>query len=182
MKILGWIREGDRAACGGVAAEGFPTHISYGKALSYYGARMKCRKNCVIAQAHPLYTLPNGQQVPHHGHVTSGGCPLESTLNDIHGWGNESQEPIALTFKQDENGNCVGATFAEQIGKRFLVTDSETGKPLANRAFIAIVGGIRHEGRTDQEGYAYVDAKGEERIRIQVAFHAPNLPLKHEVA
>ncbi len=95
MKIIGWIRYGDMAACGGTVVEGDQTCISYGRAYTFQGARMACRKNCVIADGFMRSTLTNGRSQVIHGMVTSGGCPVYSTLNDIDGVGNESGGSIA---------------------------------------------------------------------------------------
>ena len=95
MDIVGWIREGDKAACGGTVVEGDQTCKSYGRAYAFQGARMACRKNCVIAEGFGRSTLTNGRSRAIHGMVTSGGCPVYSTLNDIDGVGNESGESIA---------------------------------------------------------------------------------------
>jgi hypothetical protein len=67
-------------------------------------------------------------------------------------------------------------------GKRFLLTDSNTGKRLANREFIVSVDGVRQAGRTDANGYAHVDAQRGQIIRLHMIFRAPTMQLKHEVA
>lgn len=103
MSIIGWIRCGDKAACGGTVIEGDMTTDSYGKPLAYVGARMACRKNCVIVEGHPLVSF-NGKMLAHHGHRTSHGCPLLSTLNGVHGWGSDSSEPIATDYFQNADG------------------------------------------------------------------------------
>lgn len=92
MKIIGWIRYGDKTACGGTVVEGLPNCTSHGRAISFQGARIACRKGCVIVEGFPRATLPNGRPRVIHGMVTSGGCPCYSTLNDIDGVGNESGE------------------------------------------------------------------------------------------
>ncbi|MFM0153760.1 MULTISPECIES: PAAR domain-containing protein [Paraburkholderia] len=58
-------------------------------------------------------------------------------------------------------------------GKSFLLRDSETGTRLANRKYISDVDGIRSEGITDSEGYAYVDTHAGQSIRIHVVFASP---------
>lgn len=95
MKIIGWIREGDRAACGATVIEGDPTCRSHGRAYAFVGARMACPKNCVIAQGFVRSTLTNGRAQVIHGMKTSGGCPCLSSLNDIDGVGNSDGETIA---------------------------------------------------------------------------------------
>lgn len=168
MNTIGWIRYGDKAACGGVVVEGSTTEISHGRPLAYYGARMACRKHCVIMEAHPCFTLSNGRQVPHHGHITTNGCPLESTLNDIHGWLNESGSAIPIRFAKDAEGEWVGK-HNEGYDQIFHLTDDVTGEPLANRHYRMTFNGEVIEGKTDNEGRTskvIADDPGEVQIEI----------------
>ncbi len=64
-------------------------------------------------------------------------------------------------------------------GKRFLFQDSETGKPLANRAYLAKVGGASQNGVTDGEGYANVDAAAGQVVQLHLIFKAPARQLKN---
>ncbi|AYB62919.1 PAAR domain-containing protein [Ralstonia solanacearum] len=107
MKLIGWIRHGDKAACGGTVAEGHATSVSHGRSLSYVGGRMACPRGCVIAEGHPSVSF-YGKSLPHHGHRTSYGCPLLSTLNDVHGWG-EGGENVPERFFLNADGEWVGA-------------------------------------------------------------------------
>lgn len=182
MKIIGWIREGDKAACGGNVLEGDQHFIIRGRPISFEGARMACSKNCVIAEGVRRFTLSNGRSRVIHGMKTTGGCPMISTLNDIDGMHNELGETVPLSFAIDQDGNWTGDTFAEQTGKRFLMKNSETGAPLAKRKFVARVGDARHEGLTDANGFAYVDAKDGELVELHLIFEAPSGPLPSEGA
>ena len=179
MNIIGWIRQGDKAACGGLVVEWLSTCTGHGVPYSYQGARMACRNSCVIAEGFDRSTLANGRHRVIHGMTTSGGCPLYSTLNDIDGVGNESGKAVPLSFAQGDNGEWVGDTFAEQTGKRFLFKNSETNELLANRRFVAVVGGSKQEGITDKNGYAHVDAKNGDSVELHLIFEAPTGPLKH---
>lgn len=67
MKILGWIRYGDKAACGGTVIEGDQTCRSHGRAYAFQGARVACRKDCIIADGFPRSTLTNGRAQVIHG-------------------------------------------------------------------------------------------------------------------
>ena len=107
MKIIGWIRYGDKTACGGTVVEGDPTCISHGQPYTFVGARIACRKGCVIAEGFPRCTLPNGRAQVIHGMLTSGGCPCYSTLNDIDGVGNESGEAVPERFKFGQDGEWL---------------------------------------------------------------------------
>ena len=115
MNIIGWIREGDKAACGGKVVEGLNTCTGRGIPYSFQGARMACRNNCVIVEGFSRATLANGRSRVIHGMRTSGGCPLHSTLNDIDGVSNESGEAIPLRFTQDHNGEWAAEGKTEAL-------------------------------------------------------------------
>lgn len=112
MKIIGWIREGDRAACDGLVIEGVKSCISHGRPFTFEGARLVCQKKCVIAEGFALRTLPNGHHAVIHGMKTSGGCPLLSTLNDRDGVHNDTVVPTSAGFIQNADGEWVGAPLA----------------------------------------------------------------------
>jgi uncharacterized Zn-binding protein involved in type VI secretion len=107
MKTIGWIRQYDKAACGGVVAEASITEKSHGRGYSFQGAAMSCKKGCTIAEGHPQAKLRNGKQRVVHGQQTTRGCALISTLNDIDGVVNASGANIADQFRQDANGNVL---------------------------------------------------------------------------
>lgn len=158
MKIIGWIREGDKAACGGKVAEGLNTCTSRGVPYTFQGARMECRKNCVIAEGFSRSTLANGHSRVIHGMRTSGGCPVSSTLNDIDGVGNQSGEPIPLGFIQDHNGEWVGNTAGvtssvrHAYDEQFLLRGGD-GRPLVGTYYTAkLASGELFHGETDDEG------------------------------
>mgnify|MGYP000672159484 CR=1 FL=1 len=95
MNIIGWIRLGDKAACGGNVVEGLETCRGRGVPYSFEGAHMACRNNCVIAEGFSRSTLSNGRSRVIHGMRTSGGCPLYSTLNEVDGVANQSGAAMA---------------------------------------------------------------------------------------
>ena len=104
MNIVGWIRKGDRAACGGVVLQGSECDVSHGRAYAYQGAQMACRHACKIAQGFPHATLSNQRNMVHHGQRTMRGCALLSTLNNIDGlsakWlGLKNPQPDSRVFK-----------------------------------------------------------------------------------
>lgn len=109
MRIIGWIREGDRAACGGQVVEGDQLCRSRGRPYSFQGAKLACAKKCTIAEGFMRRTLTNRRYAVIHGMKTSGGCPLISTLNDMDGVGNETGSPVPTTFFQNSDGAWVGA-------------------------------------------------------------------------
>lgn len=176
MKIIGWIREGDKASCGGTVVEGDQTCTSHGRAYSFQGARMACRKNCVIADGFIRSTLTNGRSQVIHGMVTSGGCPLQSTLNDIDGVGNEGGEEIHPAFAPDEDGGWKGIYPPPQehdqaYDEYFIVIDDKSGTPACNRFYrITLDTGDTIEGYTDDEGRTqYATSNKRRPLTIKVA-------------
>ncbi|WP_034350171.1 PAAR domain-containing protein [Herbaspirillum sp. GW103] len=153
MKIIGWIREGDRAACGATVIEGDPTCRSHGRAYAFVGARMACPKNCVIAQGFVRSTLTNGRAQVIHGMKTSGGCPCLSTLNDIDGVGNSGDEPIAEHYFVNADGqwtsipapSTIATLYDEQI---HLTTPQIEGVPY----YAETADGRRFSGRIEVDG------------------------------
>lgn len=177
MEIIGWIRYGDKAACGGTVIEASPDEISYGKAYTFKGARMACRKNCVIAEGFPHAILSNGRSQVIHGMVTSGGCPLQSTLNDIDGVGNESGEEIYPAFVPDEDGGWKGIypppeQHDQAYDEYFILVDDKNGTPAKNRFYrITLDTGEVIEGYTDEEGRTHY-ATSDKRLPLTIEIAA----------
>jgi uncharacterized Zn-binding protein involved in type VI secretion len=158
MKIIGWIRVGDKMACGGTVVEGDPTCTSHGKPYAFQGARIACLKNCVIAEGFPSVTLPNGRSLVTHGMMSSGGCPCYSTLNDIDGVSNESGAPIPATYYQTDEGEWLPKFGPEYFtedspDERVRALDDKTGEPIPDLAYyIKAPDGTTYTGYTDAEG------------------------------
>ncbi|RAM67148.1 PAAR domain-containing protein [Herbaspirillum rubrisubalbicans] len=151
MKIVGWIRYGDKTACGGTVMQGDPTCLSYGKPYAFQGALIACRKKCIIADGYPLSTLTNGCAMVIHGMKSSAGCPIHSTLNDTDGVGVDDNAEIPLRFVQDEAGDWIGK-MNEGYDQHFLLRDDVTGEPLADRHYRMTLNGKVLEGKTDSNG------------------------------
>lgn len=134
MKIIGWIRYGDKAACGGTVIEGDQTCISHGRAYAFEGARVACQKNCVIAHGFPRSTLSNGRAQVIHGMKTSAGCPLQSTLNEIDGVGNASGAAIPETFRHGPDGEWIAVYRSVKNEDceydQHLILEDQDGRPL----------------------------------------------------
>lgn len=175
MKIIGWIRKGDRAACGGVVAEGSPADISFGRELSFEGASMLCAKDCFIAESDRSTIMPNGRGLPFHGHSTSCGCPLISTLNDRDGRGNSSGLEIFPAFALSEHGwigiHPPSDVHDQNFDNYFVLMDEKTGDPARNRFYrITLDSGEIIEGYTDDQGRtAYAVSNEQSALSIEVA-------------
>jgi len=113
MKIIGWIRKGDKAACGGSVAEGDPLCTGWGLAYAFQGAQIACKKNCSIAEGFGSCTLMNGRVAVLHGMRTSGGCPLLSTLNDLDGVSN-GDGSVPTSFFLNADGHWTGTAPAAE--------------------------------------------------------------------
>ena len=168
MKIIGWIRYGDKTACGGTVVEGHPTCISHGRAYSFQGARVACRKNCVIVEGFIRSTLPNGRAQVIHGMTTSGGCPCYSTLNDIDGMGNESGETIAEKHFLNADGYWAPVKDPEPHEDPYderpkLVAPPIEGVPY----YVETMDGRTFSGRTGADGLLpRIDTYGEDEYAV----------------
>lgn len=79
-------------------------------------------------------------------------------------------QPTSISASQDNNASETGVRFE----KSFVITDSDTGLPVANRAYIVLVDGYRRVGRTDAKGIASIQAPAENSvIELHVVFQAP---------
>ena len=80
--------------------------------------------------------------------------------------------PISQAVDQRKPGKRL--PFAKSYAQVFAITDSETGLPLANREFVALVDGKEVFGITDIGGLAHVQATSEDAvISIHVLFKSP---------
>lgn len=68
----------------------------------------------------------------------------------------------------------VTTAYSPGFSQSFFVTDSQTGQPVANRAFIVLVDGHRQVGLTDANGLAIVKVPtANSVIELHVVFQAP---------
>lgn len=110
----------------------------------------------VIINGLPAATVGSGGS---HGNVVIGGSGTV-LIGDSHSAA-PFQPPAPLRFAR---------TYAQD----FVVTDSETGKPLAYREFIATVDGKDIHGVTAANGIAHVEApSASSTISIHVLFKSP---------
>jgi uncharacterized Zn-binding protein involved in type VI secretion len=165
MEIIGWIRRGDKAACGGIVIEGDPFCISYGQPYAFQGARMGCQKNCLIAEGYLLSTLTNGRAQVIHGMITTpGSCPLLSTLNDIDGVGNGNSETIANEFFLNAAGEWTAVKELQSHEEQYdEQTNLETPPIEGVPYFIETMDGRTFSGRAGPDGLLpRIDTYGED--------------------
>lgn len=195
---LPWIVKGDKTSHGGTVIEGDPTFETHGKPVALVGHMTTCSK-CKEGPF-PIVTgapdfVSNDRPVARHGDRTACGASLISgqfvsmwsaersaatTTGTLPGQRTEIRQAMPASLIGAHGGGSTGPTLAEQFGKRFLVTNSESGEPMAHRKFIAVVGGSEREGTTDGNGYANVDAKPGESIELHLIFEAPKALLIHQ--
>lgn len=168
MNIIGWIREGDKAACGGKVAEGLSTCTSRGVPYSFQGARMACCNNCVIAEGFTRSTLANGRHRVIHGMRTSGGCPLYSTLNDVDGVGNESGGIIAEKHFLNAEGNWAPIKEPEPHAARYDERPQLAAPPIDGVPYyIETLDGRTFSGRAGADGLLpRIDTHGEDEYTV----------------
>jgi len=155
MRIVGWMREGDAASCGGTVAEGLSTDVAYGRALTFRGARMQCRKpDCVIVGYRARTMMANGREMVHHGHLTSGGCSLLSTLNDIAGVMIDAGTVAAFVEAgMDAAGNASSADLGTTSHDEQVQFGSADDVALAGLPYVVeTAGGRTLSGRADRNG------------------------------
>lgn len=183
MSIIGWIREGDAASCGGSVKQGHPLYNSHGKPLAHHGSPIACRKNCVVVAGDHHFTLPDGLPQALHGDKSSNGCPLASTLNGIHGIDDPSGAPPATAWFQPAAAALAATVAPEALEEalaeapwvpgeyddRYVLVSAGNGEPLAHAAY-AIEredGSIEH-GTTDAEGHTHLLKQTLEREHVRI--------------
>ena len=160
MNIKGWVRLGDKAACGSVVVEGCQNIISHGRPLAYIGSAMACPFGCRIIEGDATTILPNRKNAVLHGHRTSMGCPVISSLNDANGQGALPGEPIVNKFYSDPSNppseKTAGGWLPATHDDHFVIANPH-GEPIPHVPYrIQLEDGRIEEGITDMEGKTHV--------------------------
>lgn len=181
MKIIGWIRVGDKAACGAAVAEGYAGSRYNGVPFAFKGARMDCAQGCTIAEALDHFRLPNGQGVPHHGHRTSGGCPLHSSVNEKNGYRNSLGAEVPLQFVRNGEGGWAACTHGAPYDIVFEVKEEQTGRPMADVPYrVVLDSGAVFDGRTDAQGRtSAVHSDSPEFATLKVPYYGDDSTAAH---
>lgn len=173
MAIGHFIRFGDKTTCGGSVLEADTRVMMFGIAHAREGDRVSCGKDG------KTYRILGGIPfINSHGRLVAGSlhsissCPCRAKLQPSF---------FSATYESGRGGTRsakgpASPTFQDSIrfAKSFAITDSDTGQPLANRAYIALVDGYRKVGRTDASGIAIVEApRADSMIELHVVFQAP---------
>lgn len=177
MAIGHYIRRGDKTTCGGVVLEGNPSFSMHGVPVARAGDAVSCGKDgqhYVIAGGFQHFMI-GGSVAGTLDSVST--CPCRARL--IHSLpsatyqsdrGSAQAERAATSSTSRSHPISTDRVFE----KSFAITDSETGRPLVSRKYIALVDGRRVEGLTNANGIATVKAPMEGAvIELHVVFQAP---------
>jgi len=91
-----------------------------------------------------------------------------------------SDKPFALVGSGLSNGDTITEPLQDGCG---ITVRSDKPvpslfEPLANRDFVADIGGLKQSGKTDGQGYAKIETSGEQPFNIHVIFSSPKRVLK----
>jgi uncharacterized Zn-binding protein involved in type VI secretion len=182
MGIGHFIRMGDKTTCGGEVLEGDTSFILDGQPRASEGDRVSCG---VDGETYTIvggvsYFLGNGRLAA--GSLDSfSSCPCEAgliasaffaTYRSSHDVAPQATRAVAQPESQPDNTFTTKpqSTFAQA----FTITNSETGQPLANREFVAVVDGRETRGVTDACGLAHIRAPSMDSvISLHVLFKSP---------
>lgn len=193
---------GDKTTTNGVILPNVNSTFSLGDAghkaalIGGQATCLACKSEGVIAKAGGPRRMNFMGEVALEDDIVICGCPVHPQLiaglhqTMTYDDGIESSGPVSPPTGAGAASAAVAAATAiastgstqdtqEKQGKRFLFQDSETGKPMANRAYLAKVGGAQQSGVTDGDGYANVDAAPGQTIQLHMIFNAPTGALKH---
>jgi len=182
-----FIRQGDRTYCGGQVMAGDGRTTMSGMPHAREGDPVSCGKDGKV------YKIWGGI-----GIITSNGkrpagtldsystCPCNAQfIPSMKHTYQKADRPAAQTTTQPGNKFTANSHFAnseparqppntETYARSFTITDSETGQPLTNRKFIAMIDGREMPGVTDARGVAYVEApSADSTVALHIIFNAP---------
>lgn len=163
---------GDKTTFGEVISA-TATWFEGNKAIAQTGDLARCSK---CKGAFPIFgtAFDWSEQQPY---VATGdrvlcGCPNHVVYGSTTQYTTAALSP-APTAPQTPNLSTPVSTLP-RFAKSFAITDSNTGQPLANRAYIALIDGYRRPGLTDANGIATVEAPtADSVIELHVVFQAP---------
>jgi uncharacterized Zn-binding protein involved in type VI secretion len=172
-----WILVGDKTSKGGIVFTGSPQCTVNGKGMARVGDRATCSCNhcrsrgyTIIASGSSTFTAYD-VPVARDRDLTDCGAVLMSTE------GAHFAEAMKIASAL-ESGRWTTKP-PKGNGKRFLLQDSDTGKSLPHRKFVAYLGGQKQEGVTDGDGYAHIEAHECQPIELHIVFQAPRRTMNH---
>ena len=175
-------RVGDMSGCGAVIVSGFPHILVDGRPMAHVGS-LTTHGGAVVTGSHDCVgggvSLSTSKLVVDFaklGAIGEDGVVDERLMAELLADPRlEQRAQAAGALVQSDEAPSLLTSFS----RTFLITDSDTGKPLVNRAYTASVDGQRTVGLTDANGLAYVTAaKADAIIKLHVEFASPARALK----
>lgn len=175
------VRHGDPTTTGGFVIALTSTIHDDGKKIALSGDEATCG-NC--KGAFKIFGTGQGMSEKMRVVVVDGDevlCPCKKNRVVV---GNNPGIFLTITDGVAAASNVVAAVSPSQAvdeakhTRWCLVWDSVTGEPLANRDFVADIGGVRQSGKTDGQGYAKIESNGKQPFKIHVIFASPKRVLK----
>jgi hypothetical protein len=121
---------------------------------------------------HGIPTVLDGAEI--HCGCPSGTNRLIAPARQSSGTGASSSRSTVVDHPPAPFTPPTPLRFEKTFAQIFAITDSETGRPLANRQFIAVVDGRETIGVTDAHGLAHIQAPSEDSvISLHVPFKSP---------
>ncbi|MCP1116927.1 PAAR domain-containing protein [Robbsia andropogonis] len=180
-----YIFDGDKTTTGGTvnATSGFGTNMGRNRAMEGDPVSCPtCKTIGYIVCDGPRHNVTIMKKRPALNDDLCA-CACESKPKLIHSLSNMSETMSGEAVVGQGYGSWLGLKDQvapdPSVGRKFLFTDSETGEPLANREYVALVNGQTKKGMTDGAGYAHVDAKPGSEVSVHLVFNSPKTQLTH---
>lgn len=184
--------DGDKTTTGAVCIGSLPQMTTAGRSVLRLGDVTtpcpKCGKVGKIAEGDMRFR-GHGLPVAVDGVLIVCGCPPGSNrlIAPLGEWLGAGEPPSARSAQQNAQPSAqqaasmtrsspqsIAPAFGQMFAQAFAITDSETGQPLANREFVAVVDGREMSGVTDAGGLAHIRAPTiGSVISLHVLFKSP---------
>lgn len=182
-----FIRVGDKTDCGGVVFAGDKRTMMMGFSHAREGDPVTCGVDGKV------YEIVGGVGfIDSNGRSPAGTldsfstCPCRARLiNSLGHTYEKPNKPSAQRATQPDKRSApkphmadsetpIRSAKADIYARSFVITNSETGQPLANRKFIAVVNGREKSGITDAAGMAHIQTSSADSVvALHVVFNAP---------
>ncbi|GFM83838.1 hypothetical protein PSCICN_45300 [Pseudomonas cichorii] len=170
-------RVGDRSGCGAVIVSGIPSILINGRPIAHLGSLSSHGGTIITGSTNTMGS---------NGELSTSKLVIDfSKLGAISDDGSVNEELLAELLTDPhlkQRAQAAGAlvknsrtpSVVASFACSFRVTDSETGKPLDNRAYTTVVDGNKTTGLTDAQGMVHVAAtKADSIIKLHIEFNSP---------
>ncbi|MCY1300980.1 PAAR motif protein [compost metagenome] len=184
--------DGDKTTTGAICIGSLPEMTTAGRSVlrldDVTTPCPKCGKVGKIAEGDVRFRC-HGLPVAVDGMLIICGCPPGSNrlIAPLGEWLGAGELSSARSAQQDtqpaaqqaapttqSSRQSIAPEFGQMFAQAFAIADSETGQPLANREFVAVVDGREISGATDAGGLAHIRAPAMGSvISLHVLFKSP---------